>query len=100
MEENHRRIGEADDSPRPKHKYNRGDLVTVRGMESNRVIWGRHGIVRRNLGPWSCEYTLCPLCKDQKLPDMRSWNADWGAGRKRVNESEILLVKSGWYVDK
>lgn len=97
--ENHRRIGKED--PRPEHKYNRGDLVTVRGM-GNMVIWGRHGIVRCGLEPWSCQYVVCPLKADQKSPDMRSWNAGyWYKGRsKQVRESEILLVKSGWYVEE
>ncbi len=97
--ENYRRIG--DDEPRPVHKYHRGDLVTVEGC-GDMVIWGRDGVVRYGLGPWVCQYIVCPLKSDLKTPDLRSWNSQYysRSRMKRVKESELTLVKSNWYVDK
>ena len=97
---NYRRIGGKED-PRPKHKYSRGDLVSVQDRGMVMVIQGRHGIVRHGLGQWECQYIVCPLKANQKSPDMRSWNAGyWYKGRSaQVRESELTLVKSGWYVE-
>ena len=101
--ENYRRI-RRDDEPRPEHKYNRGDLVTVSYGSRGRgdmVIWGRNGIVRRGLEPWRCEYIVCPLKANLKGPDLRTWNSSYPKGRNgfslRVPESELTLVKSNWY---
>lgn len=89
-----------ENEPRPVHKYDRGDLVTIAGV-GIMVIWGRDGIVREGLGPWTCRYIVCPLRADLKAPDLRSWNAQYiySGKMKKVKETELLLTKSNWYVE-